>query len=340
MRSSKTFVEIVVNEIRLKRIQLGFTQAELSKKVGISPIIYGHIESNRRELKITELYNLCKFLELPFEKTVENSINKKRDLDLADSSTEYKGEVIAFTSFKGGSGVSTLAMLFCNKISSQNNILMIDASEFLSCFETRKNDVQLYPETKPQYEIVAIQIDEVSNYIDAVRSNFDYIIIDLPQFWKHKFFLQEIFIKCDYVFSPFYWKSPYRVGKNYKDVIDGPLDFFIKLRDQIKILNSKVRFTLISFGDEAPAEFKDWIEEFDIYLLPQTFKKHEELSRPDTLTDLSKIEGIGYAPYITDTLNLIYYLEKETGANLFIEEQNKEEMQKIKNLTNTKSRHV
>lgn len=326
MEPSKKINDIIVKEIRLKRIQLGLTQAELAKKVGISPITYGHIETCRRELKIIELYNLCKYLDLPIEETLSNCICKQYKSEQDDDSISYKGEVVAFTSFKGGAGVSTLTALFCNKISSQYNILMIDAHEQLSCYNMRKNDMQLYTDIKPQYEIKAVGVDKVSSFLETVRNDYDYVIIDLPRFFYYDNDLKDIFVKCNYVFAPFYLSEYHEIKEEYDEYIqqvDGRLDLFIELRAKIKELNGNISFTLISFQNDMTVEFQEWIENYDINLLPQTFKKHYELqSHIDTLTDLSKNEDIAYAPYVIDTLNLIYYLERETSANLFIEEQN------------------
>lgn len=341
MDTNKKYNEILVKEIRLKRIQLGLTQAELAKKVDISPIIYGHIETYRRELKILELFNLCNFLDLPINETLLKCKNKQNKIILGDDSkASYKNKVVGFTSFKGGAGVSTLTTLFCNKISSQYNILMIDAHYQLSCFNHRKNDLEIFPETKPQYEIKAIEIDKLSNYIDSVRSEYDYVVIDLPRFFYYENNLENIFTRCDFVFAPFYLSNYHRKKgeSEYLRQVDGRLDLFIELSKKIKESNEDISFTLISFENDMSAEFKEWIENYDINLLPQTFKKHYELqSNLDTLTDLSKIKDIAYAPYIKDTLKLIYYLERETGANLYIEEQNNVRKQEWDNLLTKKN---
>lgn len=341
MDANKKYNEILVKEIRLKRIQLGLTQAELAKKVKISPIIYGHIETCRRELKILELFNLCNFLDLPINETLINCKSKQNNIILGNSKNSYKAKVVAFTSFKGGAGVSTLTTLFCNKTSSQYNILMIDAHPQLSCLNRRKDDLEMFPNVKPQYEIKAVEIDKLPNYINKVRSEYDYVVIDLPRFFYYEDNLENILTKCDFIFAPFYLPKYYftKEKPEYLKQVDGRLDLFIELSRKIKKFNDKISFTLISFSNDMPVEFKEWIEGYDINLLPQTFKKHYELqSHIDTLTDLSKNEDIAYAPYIKDTLKLIYYLELETGANLYIEGQDNVLKQKWDNLINKNSK--
>jgi len=338
IETNKKYNETLVKEIRLKRIQLGLTQAELAKKVGISPIIYGHIETCRRELKILEFFNLSNFLDLPIDETLIKCKNKQNKIRLGNNSkTDYKSKVVAFTSFKGGVGVSTLTTLFCNKISSQYNILMIDAHFQLSCFNHRKNDLEIFPDTKPQYEIKALEVDKLANYIDSVRSEYDYVVLDLPRFFYYENNLENIFTKCNFVFAPFYLSNYHSIKEesDYLMQVDGRLDLFIELSNKIKKSNKDISFTLISFENDMSVEFKEWIENYEINLLPQTFKKHYELqSHLDTLTDLSKNEDIAYAPYVKDTLKLIYYLERETGANLYIEEQNNVKKQEWDNLFN------
>lgn len=333
MGESKKFNESIVREVRLRRIQLGLTQAEIAKKVDMSPTIYGHIESGRRELKIIEFYKLCKFLELPLTETLNDCSLKLLHGTEYSPNGNYKGKVVAFTSFKGGAGVSTLSILYCNKISNQFKVLLIDATDQLSCFHMRENDDEFFQESKAQYEIKAVEVDKLAIYLDTVRSEYDYIIIDLPRIFYFKDEQEPVCKRCNHIFAPFYLKLFY-LEKNEEDeylrAVDGRLDLFIELKERIKKLNEETIFSLISFENEIPLEFKEWIEGYDIGLIPQAFKRHSELqSHIDTYTDITKNEDISYAPFIEDTQKLLYYLERETDSNLYIEDQNQMRKQRI-----------
>jgi len=335
MDTHKKFNDIIVREIRLKRIQMGLTQSELAKKVKISPIVYSHIETGRREIKIPEFYILCKYLEIS-QQAILNYADTHLEDENHNGDYNLKGKIVGFTSFKGGVGVSTLVTLYCNKISSQYKVLLIDATPQLSCYRMRQIDLKRFTDIIPPYDIKAVELDNVANFIDNIKYDYDYIVLDLPRFFYFENNLEDIFLRCNHVFSPFHltFHSSTKDCNEYMNHIAGRFDLFVELYNKIHEKNNDITFSLISFGDDIPIELKEWINDFNISILPQIFQKHIEFQTWifDTVTDLSKNEDIKYAPYIDDTLKLIYYLEEETDANYYIEDQHKLRKMGLKNI--------
>lgn len=305
--------------------------------------------SNIKEVIIAILANCTQFTSILysmystytnsiFQNSIESRVSKLESEKLIKKKTFFEPQVIIFTSFKGGVGVSSLTTLFCNHISNQYNILLIDAHPQLSCYNMRKNDLATTPEIKPLYEIEAVAAEELASHLDIIKDKYDFIVIDLPRFFYYKDNLESVFIKSNHVFALFHipymhWTEEYT--NNYYNLVDGRLDLFINLQKKIKDINKDITFTLIPYENDVTDNFKDWIECFGIFLLQQTFKRYSELqSQIDTITDLCQNHDIAYAPYIIDTQKVIYYLEKATNANDYIEEQNNLARKKIENILN------
>lgn len=276
-----------------------------------------------------------------FQKNIEDRVlilEKESNTVKPQKRSTPKAPIIIFTSFKGGVGTSTLTTLFCNHISNQYNILLIDAHQQLTCYNMRENDLITTPEAKPLYEIEAISVEGLVNHLDVVKNKYDYIVIDLPRFFYYEDNLESIFIRSNYIFAPFHIPYNYSVEQSNNDFlhqVEGRLDLFIELRKKIKSINKDITFTLVPYENDVTEEFKEWIEKFDMSLLPQTFKRYSELpSYIDTISDLCKNKSIAYAPYITNTKAIIYYLEKETIANNYIEEQNNLFKKRMRNILN------
>lgn len=276
-----------------------------------------------------------------FQKNIEDRVlilEKESNTVKPQKRSTPKAQVIIFTSFKGGVGTSSLTTLFCNHISNQYNILLIDAHQQLTCYNMRKNDLITTPEAKPLYEIEAISVEGLVNHLDVVKNKYDYIVIDLPRFFYYEDNLESIFIRSNYIFAPFHIPYSYSIEQSNNDFlhqVEGRLDLFIELRKKIKSINKDITFTLVPYENDVTEGFKEWIEKFDMSLLPQTFKRYSELpSYIDTISDLCKNKSIAYAPYITNTKAIIYYLEKETIANNYIEEQNNLLKKRMRNILN------
>lgn len=228
-----------------------------------------------------------------FQKNIEDRVlilEKESNTVKPQKRSTPKAQIIIFTSFKGGVGTSTLTTLFCNHISNQYNILLIDAHQQLTCYNMRENDLITTPEAKPLYEIEAISVEGLVNHLDVVKNKYDYIVIDLPRFFYYEDNLESIFIRSNYIFAPFHIPYNYSVEQSNNDFlhqVEGRLDLFIELRKKIKSINKDITFTLVPYENDVTEEFKEWIEKFDMSLLPQTFKRYSELpSYIDTISDL------------------------------------------------------
>jgi len=76
MEINKEYSKILISKIRFNRTKLGITQAQLANKINISPIIYSHIESGRRELKILEFVKLSKFLNIKIDEIIDIALSE------------------------------------------------------------------------------------------------------------------------------------------------------------------------------------------------------------------------------------------------------------------------
>ncbi|TPN86088.1 helix-turn-helix domain-containing protein [Aquimarina algicola] len=336
MDANKNYNKTLTTTIRLKRIERGITQAELAKNVNISPIIYGHIESGRRELKIYEFVNLCHYLDIDIDETLESSILNINE-NILTLEKKLKNKVISFTSFKGGVGVSTLSILLSNEISKDYKIILIDSHYQNSCYDLRMRDIKTFPETKPLYEIKTVPFENLANYLSTAKTEYDYIIIDLPKFFYIEDHIENIIEKSDFVFAPFHLRYNNQPFETYKDeplrYADGRLDLFVNLRERSSKKGNKAVFSLIPFRNNIDVEFKEYIENYDITLIPETFKEFEEIPEYlDTINPISTNENSSFAPYIMETMKVLYYLMEITDSNLVIEDQKNIKKLRWKNL--------
>ncbi len=315
--NKKLSVEIV-NFIRSRRLELGLKQSELAVKADISPVTYGHIESGRRELKIYELSILSAILNIDANSITKSAISKLKTGEGSLDKT-YKNKVVAFTSFKGGTGVSTLAVLLANEIAQHYKVLFIDAHYQASCYHMREIDRSVFPEVRPLYEVKKVPVNKLTNYIAAQCGDYDYIIIDLPRFFYVSEYIDNVLLRSNFVFVPFHLSYHFSTTDNYIKHAAGRFDLFIELQAKIK-QQENVHFTLIPFRDDISQIFKEWIEDKEIALVPCSFKYHEEISRIDTFNPLpSEL----HAPYIQDTRNVLYHLMNILSAHPIIEDQKK-----------------
>lgn len=72
------------NSIREARLQKGFSQEELSEKVGVTPTHIKHIESGHRQPSVPLLYNLVKTLDLSLDNIffVKNNSQSYNDIQI------------------------------------------------------------------------------------------------------------------------------------------------------------------------------------------------------------------------------------------------------------------
>lgn len=92
---------ILGNSIREARIQKGYSQEELSEKVGVTPTHIKHIESGHRQPSVPLLYSLVKILDLSldnifFEKNTSETYNDIQILlsDCTENQLELIKEII------------------------------------------------------------------------------------------------------------------------------------------------------------------------------------------------------------------------------------------------------
>lgn len=98
----------VLEIIRAKRKSLGITQEKMAKLLCIPRSTYNNIENNIIELKVYDLFQICKILDIPLE-TFQNKecvVIEKNDLEILIKSAEQ---------------IQTVARKIENNISIVNN---------------------------------------------------------------------------------------------------------------------------------------------------------------------------------------------------------------------------
>ena len=327
MNINKEYNLILISKIRFKRLELGITQAQLANKIDISPITFSHIESGRREIKIFEVVKLCKYLNFRIDELLDICLDefKSKYKSEITSKKKLKNKVVSFTSFKGGMGVSTLSIILANEISKDYKLLFIDSHYQNSCYNERTLDLEIFPDIKPLYKIVSVEVKELAGYIDQTKKDYDYIIIDLPRFFYIPDYIEEITNQSDFIISPFKGrgtlKKPFENNTDYlKHIAEGRLDLFIEYRNLFK--DSDTIFSLIPFLVKIEDdEFDDYCSDQEIVLIPETFKEFQEHDLfCDTLNPISNLENASYIPFIVETLKVIFHLKNLVGADLIMED--------------------
>ena len=92
MKFNEEYYNKIISNIIEIRKNFNFTQKEFSEKINMSYIIYGHIESKRRELKIMELVHICFVFNLDINRVLE--IEKKEKSHMEKENDRLKGLLI------------------------------------------------------------------------------------------------------------------------------------------------------------------------------------------------------------------------------------------------------
>lgn len=270
MDKNRLLSSLIVKELRKNRVNQNRTQKEISEQAGISPIVYGHIETNRRELKINELDTLCKVLNLDMYSILQKC---KCLMEPGEIDPSLKNKVIAFSSFKGGVGVSTLAMLASRILSARFKVLLIDADPQQTCIDQRNQETYAQQGENP-YDMAYIPLENLLLHIERTVLSYDYIIIDFPFGLGEKklcspqgSFACSVFRLCECVFTAFsLHKRKKRIGFPFP--VEGNLEQFLYVLQETKKRNPKTEFTLVPWLCTLPEGFSGWAEEIGCSVLP------------------------------------------------------------------------
>ena len=131
------------------------------------------------------------------------------------------GIVLAFANSKGGSGKSTLTAVFAGYLytfGKKHNIkvAVIDADDAQNSLGKMRHMETGGKKDDDEYEIISISSNEIINYIDTMKKQFDIILIDFPGNLKQAGVIEGLHL-ADIVIIPF---------EANKISLDGTFEFY------------------------------------------------------------------------------------------------------------------
>lgn len=242
-----------------------------------------------------------------------------------------KSNVIAFTGLKGGTGVSSLAVLFCNEISETHKVLLIDTDIQQSCIIIRERDLKLFPSEKPKYPIASFGLDLFHNnnkkilknlnnlidYIQYSKDNYDYIVLDicsnltlqalLPSAEKttinsiiYNGIATKLLSSLDslYVLYEFINFSKITDLKIRDYELKRYAEDIVRLQNHVLLINSNIKLSLIPFRRDQQ-EIEPIKDKYSLPIAPFSFLFHNEYRNIKTIK----------SNIFLDTIDLIDYLK-------------------------------
>lgn len=306
--SSKHFFKAVIGSLKNRRIEMGLTQSALAKTLDVSQITYSHMESGRRRLTLYEFALLSQALNFPSDRILKEAVGP-----IPLRPAKRKQKVISFTSFKGGVGGSSLAILLANELSKNYKTLLVDADFQATCDNLRNRDLEKNPNVQVPYSIKKVTISNALNFTTDVKDDYDYTIIDLPRVFYEGEKVRSVLNISDFIFSPFHLSvrnSSFSKLPNPFDYVDGRLDLFIDQVSKIISRAKDINVVLVPYRDKVSKRFHEYLESYGIVVLPKSFKIHAEIPKVlNTFEPFSNYNHEIQPPFIRDTLDVLYYLK-------------------------------
>jgi len=267
------------------------------------------------QLELMDLYASCGLTESAMYRAMARALAIGQRMQ--DGVFLARGEVVGFWSLKGGSGVTTQAMLFANEISRNFKVLYLDASAPKSAAALRDSDLSERPDFIVPYEIQRISLSDVAHQIRRVQKYYDYIVLDLGRFSSHHSEYREILDLSNVVITPFFYKNLLedRDWQSFLNNFEGMLvDFLSFLGNNREDRIGRPNIFLMPLGKPLPAFVVEELSNYMIFVFPFVCPIYYELNRLDTLHSLSEDEELRDAPYQTDLRKHLYSLKYCTGA--------------------------